>query len=74
MTRHAMLNLAIGGLAALTLGAGHSARAQSDCAADPNALAAYRAGSLDATRRISVGQETADVFAAADYPDISLLL
>ena len=32
------------------------------------------AGSLDAARRISVGQETADVFAAADYLDISLLL
>lgn len=101
MTRHAMLKLAIGGLAALTLGAGHSAHAQSDCASNPNALIVYHAGSLnaaftaveklftaqtgicirdvaagslDAARRISVGQETADVFAAADYLDISLLL
>ena len=100
MTRHAML-IAIGGLAALTLGAGHPARAQSNCASDPNALAVYHAGSLnaaftaveelftqqtgicvrdvaagslDAARRISVGGETADVFAAADYLDISLLL
>lgn len=32
------------------------------------------AGSLDAARRVSVGQEPADVFAAADYLDISLLL
>lgn len=32
------------------------------------------AGSLDAARRVSAGQETADVFAAADYLDISLLL
>ena len=32
------------------------------------------AGSLDAARRISVGQEPADIFAAADYLDISLLL
>ncbi len=32
------------------------------------------AGSLDATRRVSVGQEPADIFAAADYLDISLLL
>ena len=100
MTRHAML-MAIGGLAALALGAGHPARAQSNCASDPNALAVYHAGSLnaafsaveklftqqtgtcvrdvtagslDAARRISVGGETADVFAAADYLDISLLL
>ena len=101
MTRHAMLRLAIGGLAALTLGAGHAARAQSDCASDPNALAVYHAGSLnaafaaveelftqrtgicvkdvaagslDAARRIGVGGEVADVFAAADYLDIGLLL
>ena len=32
------------------------------------------AGSLDAARRISVGGEPADIFAAADYLDISLLL
>lgn len=101
MTRHAALTLAFGGLAALGLGAGQPARAQPDCAADPNALVVYHAGSLnaafaaveqlftdqtgicvrdvaagslDAARRISVGQETADVFAAADYLDISLLL
>ena len=32
------------------------------------------AGSLDAARRVSVGQEPADIFAAADYLDIALLL
>ena len=100
MTRHAMLKLTFGGLAALALGAG-PAFAQSDCASNPNALIVYHAGSLsaafsaveklfteqtgacvtdvaagslDAARRVSVGQETADVFAAADYLDISLLL
>ncbi len=98
MARHAMLRLVIGGLAALMLGAGHSAHAQRDCASSPNALIVYHAGSLnaafiaveelftqqtgicvkdvaagslDAARRISVGQEPADVFAAADYLDIS---
>ena len=100
MTRHAMLKLAFGGLAALALGAG-PAHAQSDCASSPNALIIYHAGSLsaefaaveklftqqtgtcvtdvaagslDAARRISVGQEPADIFAAADTLDISLLL
>lgn len=32
------------------------------------------AGSLDAARRVSVGGEPADIFAAADYLDISLFL
>ncbi len=32
------------------------------------------AGSLDAARRVSVGREPADIFAAADYLDISLFL
>ncbi len=32
------------------------------------------AGTLDAARRVSAGQEPADIFAAADYLDISLLL
>ncbi len=32
------------------------------------------AGSLDAARRVCVGQEPANIFAAADYLDISLLL
>ncbi len=100
MTRHAMLRLVLGGLAALALGAG-PALAQSNCASNPDALIIYHAGSpsaefsaveklfteqtgtcvkdvaagsLDAARRISVGQETADIFAAADYLDISLLL
>ncbi len=100
-TRHAMLELAIGGMAALVFGAGHSAHAQSDCASNPNALIIYHAGSLsaaftaveklftqqtgacitdvaagslDAARRVSVGQEPADIAAAADYLDVSLLL
>jgi len=100
MTRNAMLKLAFGGLAAFALGA-EPARAQTDCASNPNALIIYHAGSLsaefsaveklftqqtgtcvtdvaagslDAARRISVGQEPADIFAAADYLDISLLL
>ena len=95
-----MLKLVAGGLA-VAIGAGQPAQAQSDCASDPNALAVYHAGSLnaactaveqlctqqtgvcvrdvaagslDAARRISVSGETADVFAAADYLDISLLL
>ncbi len=85
----------------MVLGAGHPARAQSDCASNPNSLIIYHAGSLsaaftaveklftqqtgacitdvaagslDAARRVSVGQEPADIFAAADYLDISLLL
>ncbi len=100
MTRNAMLKLAFGGLAAFALGA-EPARAQTDCASNPNSLVIYHAGSLsaefsaveklftqqtgtcvtdvaagslDAARRISVGQEPADIFAAADYLDISLLL
>ena len=100
MTRMAMLKLAFGGLALLALGAG-PARAQADCASDPNALVIYHAGSvsaefaaveklftqqtgtcvtdvaagsLDAARRVSVGGAPADIFAAADYLDISLLL
>ena len=100
MTRHAMLKLAFGGVAAFALGDG-PAHAQTDCASNPNALIIYHAGSLsaefaaveklfteqtgtcvtdvaagslDAARRISAGQEPADIFAAADYLDISLLL
>ena len=101
MTRSAALKLALLGTAALAFGAGHPARAQSDCASNPNSLIIYHAGSLsaefaaveklftqqtgtcvtdvaagslDAARRISVGQEPADIFAAADTLDISLLL
>lgn len=101
MTRHNSLKLALGCLAALSSGAAHPARAQTDCTSNPNSLIIYHAGSLsaaftaveklftqqtgtgitdvaagslDAARRISVGQEPADIFAAADYLDISLLL
>ena len=90
MTRHAIRQLALGGLAALALGAG-PAFAQSDCASNPNSLLIYHAGSLsaefsaveklftqqtgacimdvsagslDAARRVSVGGQGADVFAA----------
>ena len=38
----------LAGNAALTLGAGHSARAQPDCASNPDALIVYHAGSLNA--------------------------
>ncbi len=101
MTRHATFKLALGGLAALCIGGGHQARAQSSCAPGQNSLIIYHAGSLtaaftavekvftqqtgacitdvaagslDAARRVSVGQEPADIFAAADYLDIPLLL
>ncbi len=101
MTRHKTLELALGCLAALSIDAVQPARAQTDCASNPNSLIIYHAGSLsaafsaveklftqqtgtcitdvaagslDAARRISVGQEPADIFAAADNLDISLLL
>ena len=101
MTRHATLKLTLGCLAALGLGAGQPARAQSSCAPGQSSLIIYHAGSLsaaftaveklftqqtgtcitdvaagslDAARRVSVGGEPADIFAAADYLDISLFL
>ncbi len=100
MTRYAMLKLALLGTAALGLGAGHPAHAQTDCASNPNALVIYHAGSLSAefaaveklfteqtgacvtdvaagslgaARRISAGQGSADIFAAADYSKIRRL-
>lgn len=101
MTRYKTCKLTFGCLAAFSLGAGHPARAQTDCASNPNSLIIYHAGSLsaaftaveklftqqtgtcitdvaagslDAARRVSVGQEPADIFAAADFLDISLFL
>lgn len=47
MTRHAMMKLALGGLAAFALGA-RPALAQPDCASNPDALIIYHAGSLSA--------------------------